>query len=82
MVSVMSSNPTEGNFLLKLFETLHVNSGLKCKYDLIVKNSILCKKVTCRDASVLALPSHFTTVLKKNIFHNYPILDFIFKVGV
>ena len=39
MVSVVSSNPTGGNFL-KFFKTLDVNFGLKCKCDLIVKNSI------------------------------------------
>ena len=40
MVSVVSSNPVEGgNFLLKFFKPLDVNSGLKCKCDLIVKNS-------------------------------------------
>ena len=38
MVSVVGSIPTGGNFLLKLFQTLDVNSGLKCKYDLIMKN--------------------------------------------
>ena len=38
MVSVVSSIP-RGKFLLKLFEILDVNSGLKCKCDLIVKNS-------------------------------------------
>ena len=40
MVSVVSSNPTEGNFL-KFFKPLDVNFGLKCKCDLTVKNSIL-----------------------------------------
>ena len=34
MVSVVGSIPTGGNFLLKLFENLNVNSGLKCKCDL------------------------------------------------
>ena len=38
MVNVVSSNPTGGNFL-KFFKPLDVNSGLKCKCDLIVKNS-------------------------------------------
>ena len=37
MVSVVSSNPTGGNFLKIL--PLDVNFGLKCKCDLIVKNS-------------------------------------------
>ena len=36
---VMASVATEGNYLLKPFENLNVNLGLKCKYDLIVKNS-------------------------------------------
>ena len=36
MVSVVSSNPTGGNFL-KFFKPLDVNFGLKCKCDLIVK---------------------------------------------
>ena len=40
MVSVVSSNPTGGNFL-KCFKPLDVNFGLKCKCDLIVKNSSL-----------------------------------------
>ena len=40
MVSVVGSIPTGGNFLLKLFETLDVISGLKCKCHLIVKISI------------------------------------------
>ena len=39
MVSVVSSNPTGGNFL-KFFKAFDVNIGLKCKCDLIVKNSI------------------------------------------
>ena len=38
MVSVVTSNPTGGNFL-KFFKLLDVNFGLKCKCDLIVKNS-------------------------------------------
>ena len=40
IVSVVSSIPTKCNFLLKLFKPRDVNSGLKCKCDLIVKNSI------------------------------------------
>ena len=40
MVSVVSSIPTGGNFL-KFFKPLDVNFSLKCKCDLIVKNSIL-----------------------------------------
>ena len=40
MVSVVSSIPTGGNFLLNFFVPLDVNSGLKCKCDLILKNSI------------------------------------------
>ena len=39
MVSVVSSIPARGN-LLKFFKPLDVNFGLKCKCDLIVKNSI------------------------------------------
>ena len=39
IVSVVSSLPTGGNFLLNFFKTLDVHSGLKCKCDLIVKNS-------------------------------------------
>ena len=38
MVSVVSLIPTGGNFL-KFFKPLDVNFGLKCKCDLIVKNS-------------------------------------------
>ena len=38
MVSVVSSNPTGGNFL-KFFKPLDVNFSLKCKCDLIVINS-------------------------------------------
>ena len=38
MVSVVSSIPTGGN-LLKFFKPFDVNFGLKCKFDLIVKNS-------------------------------------------
>ena len=44
MVSVVSSNPTGGNFLT-FFKPLDVYFGLKCKCDLIVKNSSPC---TCR----------------------------------
>ena len=40
MVSVVSSNPTGGDFL-KFFKPLDVNFCLKCKCDLIVKNSIV-----------------------------------------
>ena len=43
MVSVVSSNPTGGNFL-KFCKPLDVNFSLKCKCDLIVKNS----KVNCQ----------------------------------
>ena len=32
-----------GNFLLKFFESLDVNSGLKCKCDLIVKTRMNSK---------------------------------------
>ena len=39
MVSVVSSNPTEGNFL-KFFKPLDANFGFKCKTDLIVKNLV------------------------------------------
>ena len=40
MVSVVSTLPSGGRqLLLKCFELLNVNSGLKCKCDLIVKNS-------------------------------------------
>ena len=38
MVSVVSSNPTDGD-LLNFFKLLDENFGLKCKCDLIVKNS-------------------------------------------
>ena len=38
MVSVVSSNPTGSNFL-KFLKPFDVNFGLKCKCDLIVKNS-------------------------------------------
>ena len=41
MVSGVSSNATGGNFLT-FFELLHANSGLNCKYDLIMKNSFEC----------------------------------------
>ena len=40
MVSVMSSISTGDIFLLNFFKLLDVNSGLKCKCDLIVKNSL------------------------------------------
>ena len=39
MVSVVSLIPTGGNFLLIFFKPLDGNSGLKCKCDLIMKNS-------------------------------------------
>ena len=39
MVNVVSSISTGGNFL-KFFKPLNVNFGLKCKRDLILKNSI------------------------------------------
>ena len=38
VVSVVSSNPTGGNFL-KFFKPFDVNFDLKCKCDLFVKNS-------------------------------------------
>ena len=41
MVSVVSSIPT-GHKFLKFFKSLDVNFCLKCKCDLIVKNSKLC----------------------------------------
>ena len=37
MVSVVTSIPTGGNFLLKFFKSLDVDSGLKCKCDPNVK---------------------------------------------
>ena len=41
MVSVVSPNPSGGRQLFaNFFKNLDVNSGLKCKFDLIVKNSI------------------------------------------
>ena len=46
MVSVVSSNPTGGNFL-KFFKPLDVNFSLKRKCDLIVKNSILISFAIC-----------------------------------
>ena len=42
MVSVVSSNPTGGNFL-KFFKPVDENFSFKCKCDLIVKNSIELK---------------------------------------
>ena len=46
MVSVVSSNPTGGN-ILNFFKPLDVNYGLKCKCDLIMKNStVLMIKLT------------------------------------
>ena len=39
MVSVVSSIPAEANFSLKFVKPLDVNSDLKCKCDIIVKNS-------------------------------------------
>ena len=41
MVSVVSSIAARGN-LVKFFKPLDVNFGLKCKCDLIVKNSNIC----------------------------------------
>ena len=41
MVSVVSSIPIGGKVLLIFFKPLDINSGLKCKCDLVVKNSIL-----------------------------------------
>ena len=68
MVSVVSSNPTGGNFLkfLKLFK---VNLGLKCKCDLIVKNS---------STTVL-----FTHIIKKinGASHKNPDMDATYKRG-
>ena len=40
MLSAMSSTPIGGNFSLNFSKPLDVNSDLKCKFDLIVKNSI------------------------------------------
>ena len=42
MVSVVGSVPTGGNFMLcsNFSKKVNVNSGLKCKFDLIVKNSM------------------------------------------
>ena len=46
MVSVVSSNPSGGRqFLLKYFKPLDVNSDLKCKCDLIMKNSNMFSKL-------------------------------------
>ena len=39
MISLVTLIPTGGNFL-KFFKPLDVNFGLKCKCDLIAKNSI------------------------------------------
>ena len=47
IVSVVSSNPTGGNFF-KFFNPLDVNFGSKYKCDLIVKNSIGCSQSSSR----------------------------------
>ena len=44
MVSLVSSILSGGKFLLKFCKPLDVNSCLKCKRDLIVKNSNLCEE--------------------------------------
>ena len=62
MVSVVGSIPTGGNFLLKPFETLNVNSGLKCKCDLIAKNSVRFIH-KARDAIIQILPSTSSTLV-------------------
>ena len=43
MISVLGSISTGGNYLLKLFKPLDANLDLKCKCDLIVKNSNGCE---------------------------------------
>ena len=54
---VVSSNPTGGNFL-KFFKPLDVNFSLKCKCDLIVKNSnvllvhILLNEIICVNLNI------------------------------
>ena len=49
MVNVVSSILTGGTFLLKFFKYIYVNLGLKCKCDVIEKNSnanqIVCFKL-------------------------------------
>ena len=51
MVSLVSLIPTGGNFL-KFFKPFDVNFGLKCKCDIIVKNSntlTLFFRLTCSE---------------------------------
>ena len=50
----MSSIPTGGNLLLIFFKPLDVNSGLKCKCDLLMKNSIALSKYRESMKSVLS----------------------------
>ena len=62
MVSVVSSNPTGGNFL-KFFKTLDVNFGLKCKCDLIVKNSNVSDSHVCITSSMF-FTAHFSEIVQ------------------
>ena len=50
MVSVVSSTPTRGNliFCWNFLKPLDVNSSLKCKIDLVVKNSIATPNLPVR----------------------------------
>ena len=55
MVSVVSSNLTGGNFL-KFLKPFDVNFGLKCKCDLIVRNSDEKHKIVSFDIKRVYAP--------------------------
>ena len=66
MVSVVSSIPARGN-LLKFFKFLDVNFGLKCKCDLIMKNSFWSAHAG-KDSFSPFVFSNFMSLQTKNAF--------------
>ena len=59
MVTVVGSIPTEATFWLKLSKFLGENSGLKCKCDLIMKNSVVNHVVSTIPGEICAKKSNY-----------------------
>ena len=69
MISVVSSIPSGGQatFLLTFFKPFDVNSGLKCKCDLIVKNSMGEQILEFFSATKWSI----TTIGQSSVFYNW-----------
>ena len=62
-----------GNFLLKYFKCLDVNSGLKYKCDLIVKNSTECEFTANSIAATFQQKAEFLSHRQESMYAPAPI---------